>query len=103
DRPTGAKGVALTPLAREGANGKLSYSHVDVEIDRERRVATLILRGPSVPAPKTAAEALAQGAAFWPLALARELEDAILNLRVNEPSIGLVLVRTDGDAQAVLS
>jgi benzoyl-CoA-dihydrodiol lyase len=103
DRPADAKGVTLTPLAREGANGKLSYSHVDVEIDRERRVTTLIVRGPSTPAPASESDALAQGASFWPLAVARELEDAILNLRVNEPSIGLVLVRTDGDAQAVLA
>jgi benzoyl-CoA-dihydrodiol lyase len=63
----------------------------------------LTVRGPSKPAPASAADALAQGSGFWPLAVARELEDAILNLRVNEPSIGLVLVRTDGDAQAVLS
>jgi benzoyl-CoA-dihydrodiol lyase len=103
DRPAAAKGVTMTPLVRDGANGKLAYSHVEVEIERERRVATLIVRGPSKPAPSSAADALAQGAGFWPLALARELEDAILNLRVNEPSIGLVLVRTDGDAQAVLS
>jgi benzoyl-CoA-dihydrodiol lyase len=103
DRPTDAEGVKLTPLQRDGANGRLSYSHVEVEIDRERRVATLTVRGPSQTAPATAAEAQAQGAGFWSLAVARELEDAILNLRVNEPTIGLVLVRTDGDAQAVLS
>jgi benzoyl-CoA-dihydrodiol lyase len=102
DRPADAKGVALTPLEREQADGRLAYSHVEVELDRERRVATLTVRGPSQPAPKSAADAQAQGAAFWPLAVARELEDAILNLRVNESSIGLVLVRTDGDAQAVL-
>jgi benzoyl-CoA-dihydrodiol lyase len=103
DRPTDAEGVKLTPLQRDGANGRLSYSHVEVEIDRERRVATLTVRGPSQTAPATAAEAQAQGAGFWSLAVARELEDAILNLRVNEPTIGLVLVRTDGDGQAVLS
>jgi len=102
DRPADAKGVAFTPLKREQTDGRLSYSHVDVEIDRERRVATLTVRGPSQPAPKSAADAHAQGAEFWPLAVARELEDAVLNLRVNESSIGLVLVRTDGDAQAVL-
>src|SRR3974390_2220367 len=102
-RPADAKGVAFTPLKREETDGRLSYSHVDVEIDRERRVATLTIRGPSQPAPKSAADAHAQGAEFWPLAVARELEDAILNLRVNEPSIGLLLVRTDGDAQAVLA
>jgi benzoyl-CoA-dihydrodiol lyase len=100
DRPADAKGVALPPLKREQAEGRLAYSHVEVELDRERRVATLTVRAPTKAAPKTAADAQAQGAAFWPLAVARELEDAILNLRVNEPGIGLVLVRTDGDAQA---
>jgi benzoyl-CoA-dihydrodiol lyase len=103
DRPADAKGVTLTPLQRDGADGRLVYSHVDVEMDQERRVATLTVRGPAKPAPASTAEAQAQGAEFWPLAVARELEDAILNLRVNEPTIGLVLVRTDGDAQAVLS
>jgi benzoyl-CoA-dihydrodiol lyase len=103
DRPANASGVTLMSLQREGADGRLSYSHVHVELDRERRVATLTVRGPSKSAPASAAEAQAQGAAFWPLAVARELDDAILNLRVNEPTIGLVLVRTDGDAQAVLS
>jgi benzoyl-CoA-dihydrodiol lyase len=103
DRPKDAKGVPLTPLRREEADGRVSYSHVELELDRERRVASLTVRGPSKPAPANAAEAQALGAAFWPLAVARELEDAILNLRVNEPAIGLVLVRTDGDAQAVLT
>jgi benzoyl-CoA-dihydrodiol lyase len=102
DRPADAKGVTLTPLSREQTDARLAYSHVEVELDRERRVATLSVRGPSEPAPKSAAEAQKQGAAFWPLAVARELEDAILNLRVNEPAIGLVLLKTDGDAQAVL-
>jgi benzoyl-CoA-dihydrodiol lyase len=103
DRPKDAKGVTLTPLKRDESDGRLSYSHVEVELDRERRVASLTVRGPSKPAPATPTEAQAQGAAFWPLAVARELEDAILNLRVNEPAIGLVLVRTEGDAQAVLA
>jgi len=103
DRPKDAKGVPLTPLRREEADGRVSYSHVELELDRERRVASLTVRGPSKPAPANAAEAQALGAAFWPLAVARELEDAILNLRVNEPAIGLVLVRTDGDAKVVLA
>jgi benzoyl-CoA-dihydrodiol lyase len=103
DRPAGAKGVSLPALQREAADGRVSYSYVEVELDRERRVATLTVRAPSGAAPKSAADAQALGAKFWPLAVARELEDAILNLRVNEPAIGLVLVRTDGDAQAVLS
>jgi benzoyl-CoA-dihydrodiol lyase len=103
DRPADAKGIALTPLKREETDARISYAHVDVELQRERRIATMTVRGPSKPAPASAAEAHAQGDAFWPLAVAREVEDAILNLRVNEPAIGLVLVRTDGEAQAVLA
>jgi benzoyl-CoA-dihydrodiol lyase len=103
DRPKDAKGITLTPLKREETDGRFSYSHVEVELERERRVATMIVRAPSQPAPASAAEAHAQGAEFWPLAVAREVEDAILNLRVNEPAIGLVLVRTEGEAQAVLA
>jgi benzoyl-CoA-dihydrodiol lyase len=103
DRPADAKGITLTPLKREETDTRTSYAHVDVELQRERRIATMTVRGPSKPAPASAAEAHAQGDAFWPLAVAREVEDAILNLRVNQPAIGLVLVRTDGEAQAVLA
>jgi benzoyl-CoA-dihydrodiol lyase len=103
DRPEDAKGVALAPLGREETETRLSYSHVDVEFDRDRRVATMTVRGPATTAPPSAAEARAQGTAFWPLTVAREVEDSVLNLRVNEPAIGLVLVRSDGDPQAVLA
>jgi benzoyl-CoA-dihydrodiol lyase len=102
DRPADAKGIALTPLARQMDADRISYSQVEVEIDRARGTATLTVRGPSqaVPASREAAHAL--GAAFWPLAMARELEDAILHLRANEASIGVVLLRSDGEAQPVL-
>ena len=102
DRPTDAKGVTLTPLQRSNGGDRSAWSHVEVEIDRARGVATLTVRGPSqaVPASKEAAHAL--GASFWPLAVARELEDAILHLRTNEASIGVVLLKTDGEAKAVL-
>jgi len=102
DRPTGAKGIALTPLQREFTDRGVSYAHVTVDIDRDRAVATLTVRGPSQPAPASIGAAQALGAAFWPLAMARDLEDAILHLRANDPAIGLVLLRTEGDAQAVL-
>ena len=102
DRPKDAKGIALTSLQRSNGGDRTAWSHVEVEIDRARNVATLTVRGPSqaVPASKEAAHAL--GASFWPLAVARELEDAILHLRTNEASIGVVLLKTDGEAKAVL-
>ena len=102
DRPKGAKGITLTPLARKIDKDKVSYSHVDIEIDRERGLATVTVRGPSGAAPASVEAAHALGAKFWPLTVARELEDAILHLRSNEAAIGVVLFRTDGNAQAVL-
>jgi benzoyl-CoA-dihydrodiol lyase len=102
DRPKGAKGIQLTPLARKIEKDKVSYSHVGIEIDRERGLATVTVRGPSGAAPASVEAAHALGAKFWPLTVARELEDAILHLRSNEAAIGVVLFRTDGNAQAVL-
>jgi benzoyl-CoA-dihydrodiol lyase len=102
DRPRDAKGITLTPLDRRQNGDAMAYSHVNLDIDRQRGMATLTLRGPANSVPASVAAAHAQGAAFWPLALARELEDAILHLRANEPAIGLVIFRTEGDAQSVL-
>ncbi len=103
DRPKDAKGIQLTPLARTIEGDRVSYSHVDVELERERGLATLTVRGPSDNAPASVAAAHALGAKFWPLTVARELEDAILHLRTNEQTIGVVLLRTDGNAQGVLA
>ncbi len=102
DRPKNAKGITLTPLERKIEKDRTSYSHVDVEIDRERGLATVTVRGPSQGTPASVEAAHALGAKFWPLVVARELEDAILHLRTNEAAIGVVLLRTDGNAQAVL-
>jgi benzoyl-CoA-dihydrodiol lyase len=102
DRPKDAKGITLTPLERKIDQERVSYSHVDVEIDRGRALATVTVRGPSQGAPASVEAAHALGAKFWPLVVARELEDAILHLRTNEAAIGVVLFRTDGNAQAVL-
>jgi benzoyl-CoA-dihydrodiol lyase len=103
DRPGDAKGVALTPLQRQIGDDTLAYSHVSVTIDRERFLATITVSAPTQPAPGSAAAAHAQGAAFWPLAVARELEDAILHLRLNEPRIGVLIFRTEGAAETVLA
>jgi benzoyl-CoA-dihydrodiol lyase len=85
------------------ADNRIDYTHVSVELDRAKLIATVTVRGPSEPAPASAEAAHKLGAAFWPLAVARELENAILHLRMNEPEINLVLFRTEGEAAAVLA
>ena len=102
DRPKDAKGIALTPLERKIDGDRVSYSHVEVEIGRARGLASITVRGPSQAVPTTIEAAHALGAKFWPLIVARELEDAILHLRANEAAIGVVLLRTEGNALAVL-
>lgn len=102
DRPKDAKGVALTKLERTIGGDTISYPHVSVEIERQRGLATVTVRTSKDKVPASMADALAQGDKFWPLAVARELEDAILHLRFNEPAIGLLLFKTEGDAQSVL-
>jgi benzoyl-CoA-dihydrodiol lyase len=102
DRPGDASGCALTPLRRVFSDDGVSYDHVRVGLDRPARRATLTLRGPAA-LPDDLAGIHAQGAAFWPLAVARELDDAILHLRLNEPELGLWLLRTEGDPARVLA
>ncbi len=101
DRPEGAEGIALTPLARELGENAVTYSSLAVEIDRDRRLATLTIKGPEAAAPDSAEAAVAQGAAFWPLRLARELDDAILHLRFNEPELGVLVFRSEGDPERI--
>lgn len=103
DRPAHAQGVALTPLQRTVEPDALRYGHVTVEIDRAKRTATFTVRGPAGAQPTTAEAIVAAGAAWYPLQLARELDDAILSMRTNELDIGTWLVRTEGDANAVLA
>jgi benzoyl-CoA-dihydrodiol lyase len=103
DRPGNAKGIKLTPIERKIETDRVSYKHVNVEIDRERGIANVTVRGPSEPPPVSVKKAHAQGAAFWPLAMWRELEDAVLHLRLNEPKIGVILFRSEGDAKTALA
>ena len=107
DRPADGKGVALTPLActleTEHEGDALRYRHVTVEIDRSRRAATFTVSAPVTAQPTDIAGIEALGAAWYPLALARELEDAILQMRTNELAIGTWLIKTQGDAAAVLA
>jgi benzoyl-CoA-dihydrodiol lyase len=102
DRPKGAKGVKLTPIARKISGDLISYPNVKVEIDRARGLVTISVRGPAAAVPASVEAAHKLGDQFWPLAVARELENAILHLRFNEPKIGLIVFRTEGEAQAVL-
>ena len=101
DRPAGAKGVALTPLQRTVEADALRYPNVTVEIDRARRLATFTVKAPGAPVQSDIAAIEAAGAAWYPLALARELDDAILSMRTNELDIGLWVIKTEGDAAAV--
>jgi benzoyl-CoA-dihydrodiol lyase len=103
DRPANGKGVALTPLHREHSADALHYSHVKVDIDRAKRTAVFTVHAPSGAQPASIAEIEAAGSNWYPLVLARELEDAILLMRTNENEIGTWLIKTQGDAAAVLA
>ena len=103
DRPADARGITLTPLQRTIEPDALRYGHVTVEIDRAKRTASLTVRGPSGAQPGTVDDIVAAGAAWYPLQLARELDDAILELRTNETEIGTWLIKTQGDGAAVLT
>ncbi|MEO8450564.1 MAG: 2,3-epoxybenzoyl-CoA dihydrolase [Gemmatimonadota bacterium] len=103
DRPDGAEGVKLRELDRVITERRLEYRSVTVEIDRERRLAHVTIRGPARPVSATIEDIVRLGDGFWPLALARELDDAILHLRFNEPEIGQLVFRTAGDPDAVLA
>ncbi|MFA7625237.1 MAG: 2,3-epoxybenzoyl-CoA dihydrolase [Pusillimonas sp.] len=103
NRPVGAKGVALTPVQREDSADGMSYKFVQVTIDRNQRIATLVVKAPDADVPADIAAIEAQGAAWWPLQMARELDDAILQLRSNELDIGTWVLKTEGDADRVLA
>jgi benzoyl-CoA-dihydrodiol lyase len=103
DRPSDAKGVTLAPLACTIEPDALRYPNVTVEIDRTKRTATFTVKGPSGTQPADVAGIEAAGAAWYPLAMARELEDAILSMRTNELDIGTWLIKTEGDAAGVLA
>ena len=100
--PSNASGIKLTPLEVESTDNERNYKYVKLKFDREQRYADLTVHAPEGPQPSTAEEIHELGAAYWPLQAYRELDDALLYLRVNEPLIGLVCLRTKGDAEAVL-
>ena len=103
DRPAGAKGVALPPLAREIDDAGYHYPTVDVRTDRAARRATITVKAPTAAEPAEVDAIVAKGAAWWPLAMARDLDDAILMLRGNERDLGTWVLKTAGDPSAVLA
>ncbi len=103
DRPATARGVALARIERRETENALHYANVTVGIDRARRQAVFTIKAPTVATPDSIAAIEAQGAAWWPLAMARELDDAILSMRTNELDIGTWILKTEGDAAAVLA
>jgi benzoyl-CoA-dihydrodiol lyase len=102
DRPATGPGVTLSPLNPAVSDGRVLYSAVDLELDREKRVATLTVTGPDGVQPSSIPEILTAGDRWWPLRAFRELDDALLRLRLNEPLIGTIVLKTQGDQQAML-
>jgi benzoyl-CoA-dihydrodiol lyase len=103
DRPLNAKGIALPPLKRTADAAGLHYEYVDVLWNREARTSTLTVRAPESVPYDTVEKVAAAGASWWPLQMARELDDAILTLRASELDLGLWIVKTAGNAGAVLA
>jgi len=95
------KGMALTPLKRDFDEGGVRYGFVSVDIDRPARIATITISAPDMPPPSDIDGMIAQGAAFWPLQVARELDDAILHLRLNELDIAMLVFKSHGEGAQV--
>jgi benzoyl-CoA-dihydrodiol lyase len=102
-RPAAARGIKLNPIARKIDDRGYHYSHVDVTLDHDARTATLTVRAPEGTQPRNVEEIHEAGDAWWPLAMARELDDAILMLRTNELELGLLLLKAEGNAEDVLA
>jgi benzoyl-CoA-dihydrodiol lyase len=103
DRPADAKGVALGSLKRTIDETGLHYEFVDVQLNREARTATLTVRAPESLPVDTVEKVLAEGDKWWPLQMARELDDAVLSLRTSELDLGLWIIKTSGNPDAVLA
>jgi benzoyl-CoA-dihydrodiol lyase len=98
----GGPGIELTPLVKRRDGDMISYSHVEARLDRAARTVAITVRAPEADAPAGLADIHQQGAQFWPLAVTRELDDLILDLRTNELELGTWIFRTEGDAAKVL-
>jgi benzoyl-CoA-dihydrodiol lyase len=102
DRPNDARGVELTPLKRAIDEHGYHYRYVDVALDPQRRTATLTIRAPESAGPASIDEILAAGAEWWPFEMSRELDDAILSLRINQVELGVWIFSAEGDRKNVL-
>src|SRR5829696_5949292 len=103
DRPSNEPGITLRPLDARVTDAGVTYSAVTLEIDREKRAATLTVKAPEGDQPGTPRQILDVGDQFWPLRAFRELDAAFLRLRPKEPLIGTVVLKTSGDPGAVLA
>jgi benzoyl-CoA-dihydrodiol lyase len=103
DRSRDAQGIALPPLLPHETPDRIDYRFVTLAIDRPKRTATLVVHAPAVPEPSNPEELVRAGASAWAIGAWRELDDALLQLRLNEPEVGLVLLRASGDGTAVLA
>jgi benzoyl-CoA-dihydrodiol lyase len=103
DRPASGPGIELTPLNPTVTDSTITYSAVTLTLNRDKRTAELTIQAPADPQAATPDAIVAAGAQFWPLRAFRELDDAVLRLRVNEPEIGTVIIRSEGDINAVLA
>jgi benzoyl-CoA-dihydrodiol lyase len=102
DRPKEARGIQLPPVARTVDERGYHYEYVDVALDPQRRTATLTVKAPESGAATTIEKILVAGARWWPLQMSRELDDAILSLRINQLELGLWIFRTAGEWKNVL-
>jgi len=102
-RGKAALGIKLTPLSRTFSANGVDYGFVSVEFDRGGRIATITLRGPATPPPASTDAMVALGAEFWPLKLARQLDDAILNIRLNEFDVAAIVFKSTGDPVEVMA
>jgi benzoyl-CoA-dihydrodiol lyase len=103
DRPATGPGIILHPLTPTVTPDAIRYSAVSLAVNREKRTADLTIAAPQDPPPAGPDDVVAMGDQFWPLRAFRELDDALLHLRVNEPEMGTVVIRTTGDIDAVLA
>ena len=101
DRPIDARGIRLGDVERRIAGERIAYAHVEADIDREARVCRIRVHGPAEAPPADIEGLTAAGDAFWPLALARELDDVVLHLRHNEPEIGTFVLSSEGELEPV--
>ena len=101
DRPDAARGVQLTPLSRTTKTDSIEYDWLNLTIDRKNRNVTLLIKGPGTEAPGATADVVERGDQFWPLALVRQLDDALLHLRLNEPTIGTIIIKSAGAVESV--